>query len=130
VSSVFGLISPPGQCAYAASKFAVRGFSNALRLELADTRVGVSVVHPGGVATAIARNARVAPGVPADEMRRRLGLAEKMLSLPPEKAGEIIVRGIEKRRARILVGRDAVIISLMERLVPVNYWRVLGLRLR
>jgi NAD(P)-dependent dehydrogenase (short-subunit alcohol dehydrogenase family) len=130
VSSVFGLISPPGQCAYASSKFAVRGFSNALRLELADTRVGVSVVHPGGVATAIARNARVAQSVPADEMRRRLGLAEKMLRLPPEKAGEIIVRGIEKRRARILVGRDAVIISLIERLLPVNYWRVLGLRLR
>jgi NAD(P)-dependent dehydrogenase (short-subunit alcohol dehydrogenase family) len=130
VSSVFGLISPPGQCAYAASKFAVRGFSNALRLELADTRVGVSVVHPGGVATAIARNARVAQSVPADEMRRRLGLAEKVLRLPPEKAGEVIARGIEKRRARILVGRDAVIISLIERLMPVNYWRVLGLRLR
>ena len=129
VSSVFGLISPPGQCAYAASKFAVRGFSNALRLELADTRVGVSVVHPGGVATAIARNARVSQDVPAEEMRRRLQLAEKLLRLPPEKAGEIIVRGIEKRRARILVGRDAVIISLIERLLPVNYWRVLGLRI-
>jgi NAD(P)-dependent dehydrogenase (short-subunit alcohol dehydrogenase family) len=130
VSSVFGLISPPGQCAYAASKFAVRGFSNALRLELAGTRVGVSVVHPGGVATAIAQNARVAQSVPAEEMRDRLELAEKMLSLPPEKAGEIIVRGIEKRRSRILVGGDAVIISLIERLLPVNYWRVLGLGLR
>jgi NAD(P)-dependent dehydrogenase (short-subunit alcohol dehydrogenase family) len=130
VSSVFGLISPPGQCAYAASKFAVRGFSNALRLELAGTRVGVSVVHPGGVATAIARNARVAQGVPADEMRRRLALAETALRLPPEKAGEIIVRGVEQRRPRILVGRDAAIISLIERLVPVNYWRVLGPRLR
>jgi short-subunit dehydrogenase len=128
LSSVFGLISPPGQCAYSASKFAVRGFSNALRLELAGTRVGVSVVHPGGVATAIARSARVPRGVPADEMHRRLRLAEKMLRMPPEKAGEIIVRGVEKRRARILVGWDAVIIALLERLAPVNYWRVLARR--
>jgi len=130
ISSVFGLISPPGQCAYSASKFAVRGFSNALRHELAGTRVGVSVVHPGGVATAIARNARVPQGVAADEMRRRLGLAEKLLRMPPEKAGEIIVRGVEKRRARILVGWDATIISLIERLAPVSYWRFLAPRLQ
>jgi short-subunit dehydrogenase len=130
VSSVFGLISPPGQSAYSASKFAVRGFSNALRHELAGTRVGVSVVHPGGVATAIARNARVAQGLPADEMRDRLVLAEKVLRMPPKKAAEIIVRGVEKRRARILVGRDALIISLLERLAPVSYWRVLAARLQ
>jgi NAD(P)-dependent dehydrogenase (short-subunit alcohol dehydrogenase family) len=126
ISSVFGLISPPGQCAYSASKFAVRGFSNALRHELAGSRVGVSVVHPGGVATAIARNARVASGVASDELRRRLGLAEKLLRLPPERAGEIIVRGVERRRARILVGWDALIISLIERLLPVSYWRLLA----
>lgn len=125
LSSVFGLISPPGQCAYSASKFAVRGFSNALRFELAGTRVEVTVVHPGGVATAIARNARVAAALPAEERRHRLELAERMLRMPPEKAGEIIVRGVEKRRARILVGRDAVFIALLERLAPVSYWRVL-----
>jgi NAD(P)-dependent dehydrogenase (short-subunit alcohol dehydrogenase family) len=130
ISSVFGLISPPGQCAYSASKFAVRGFSNALRHELAGTRVGVSVVHPGGVATAIARNARVAAGLASDEVRRRLGLAEKLLRLPPERAGEIIVRGVERRRARILVGRDALIISLIERLFPVSYWRLLAPRVQ
>jgi NAD(P)-dependent dehydrogenase (short-subunit alcohol dehydrogenase family) len=126
ISSVFGLISPPGQSAYSASKFAVRGFSNALRHELSGTRVGVSVVHPGGVATAIARNARVSADTSAEEKRRRLALAEKLLRLPPEKAAQIIVRGIEKRRARILVGGDAVFIALIERLFPVNYWRVLG----
>jgi NAD(P)-dependent dehydrogenase (short-subunit alcohol dehydrogenase family) len=125
LSSVFGLISPPGQCAYSASKFAVRGFSNALRFELAGTRVGVSVVHPGGVATAIARNARIADAVPAGERRHRLELAERMLRMPPEKAAEIIVRGLEKRRARILVGRDALFISLLERLAPVSYWRLM-----
>jgi NAD(P)-dependent dehydrogenase (short-subunit alcohol dehydrogenase family) len=88
------------------------------------------LVNNAGVALAIARNARVAQDVPADELRRRLALADRALRLPPEKAGEIIVRGVERRRARILVGRDAAIISLMERLVPVNYWRVLGPRLR
>ncbi len=126
LSSVFGLISPPGQCAYSASKFAVRGFSNALRLELAGSRVGVSVVHPGGVATAIARNARVSQALPAEQMRARLELIDKLLRMPPQKAGEIIVRGVQKRRARILVGRDAMIIALIERLAPVNYWRALG----
>ncbi len=126
LSSVFGLISPPGQCAYSASKFAVRGFSNALRHELAGSRVGVSVVHPGGVATAIAQNARLPRDLPAEQMRLRLELADKLLRMPPQKAGEIIVRGVEKRRSRILVGRDAVIIALIERLAPVNYWRVLG----
>jgi short-subunit dehydrogenase len=130
LSSVFGLISPPGQTAYCASKFAVRGFSNALRHELAGTRVNVSVVHPGGVATAIARNARVSPAVSAEERRQHRDRADKLLRLPPEEAGEAIVRGVEKRRARILVGRDAVIISLLERLLPVNYWRVLGPRVQ
>jgi NAD(P)-dependent dehydrogenase (short-subunit alcohol dehydrogenase family) len=125
LSSVFGLIAPPGQCAYSASKFAVRGFSNSLRHELAGTRVGVTVVHPGGVATAIARNARIADGVPAEERRLRLELTEKMLRMPADKAGEIIVRGVEKRRARILVGNDAIFISLIERLAPVSYWRIL-----
>jgi NAD(P)-dependent dehydrogenase (short-subunit alcohol dehydrogenase family) len=128
LSSVFGLISPPGQSAYCASKFAVRGFSNALRHELAGTRVHVSVVHPGGVATAIARNARVATAVSAEERRHRMDQADKLLRLPPEEAGEVIVRGVEKRRARILVGRDAIIISLLERLLPVSYWRVLAPR--
>ena len=76
LSSVFGLISPPGQCAYSASKFAVRGFSNALRHELAGSRVGVSVVHPGGVATAIAQNARFPRDLPAEQLRLRLELAQ------------------------------------------------------
>jgi short-subunit dehydrogenase len=130
ISSVFGLISPPGQCAYCASKFAVRRFFNSLRHELAGTRVGVSVVHPGGVATAIARNARVAQGIPEAQMNLRLRQAEKLLRMPPAAAGEIIVRGVEKGRARILVGRDAVIISLLERLLPVHYWRVLAPRVQ
>jgi short-subunit dehydrogenase len=126
LSSLYGLVSPPGQCAYSASKFAVRGFSNALRHELAGSSVGVTLVHPGGVATSIARSARIPADAPPDEVQRRLALAERMLRMPPEKAGEIIVRAVERRRERVLVGKDAKIVSLLERLAPVGYWRVLA----
>ncbi|HEY0847576.1 MAG TPA: SDR family NAD(P)-dependent oxidoreductase [Noviherbaspirillum sp.] len=125
VSSLYGLISPAGQAAYSASKFAVRGFSNALRHELEGSCVGVTVVHPGGVATSIAKNARVPAGVAEEEVQRRKELADKLLRMPPEKAGDIIVRGIERRKARILVGMDAKIVSLIERIAPVAYWALL-----
>jgi NAD(P)-dependent dehydrogenase (short-subunit alcohol dehydrogenase family) len=125
LSSLYGLISPPGQAAYSASKFAVRGFSNALRHELAATSVGVSVVHPGGVATSIATSARVPAGAPPEEVERGKKFAQAMLRMPPEQAGEIIVRGIERRQARILVGNDAKIVALLERIAPVGYWNFL-----
>ncbi len=125
VSSVYGLVSPPGQSAYSASKFAVRGFSNALRHELEGTRIGVTVAHPGGIATAIARSARAPAGVPAEEVASRRAASEKMLRMPPARAGEIIVRAVERRRARVLVGGDAVVVALIERLAPVRYWRLI-----
>jgi short-subunit dehydrogenase len=126
ISSLFGLIAPPGQTAYCASKFAVRGFSEALRHELAGTRVGVTVVHPGGVATSIAKNARVPIGLSEEERARRHKLINSLLTMPPEIAGEIIVRGVENRKPRILVGRDAKSVALLERLMPVTYWNWLG----
>jgi len=129
ISSLFGLIAPPGQTAYSASKFAVRGFSNALRHELAGSTVGVTVAHPGGVATAIASNARVPAGASPSEVKKRLALTEKLLRMPAANAGEIIVAGVERERERILVGMDAKIASLVERLSPVNYWRFLGRRM-
>lgn len=125
VSSIYGIVSPPGQAAYSASKFAVRGFSNALRHELEGSTVAVSVVHPGGVATAIARNARVPLDAPPEDIERGRKVAQKLLRLAPETAGEIIARGIERREARILVGSDAKAVSLLERLSPVHYWRYL-----
>lgn len=126
VSSVFGMVAPAGNVAYSASKFAVRGFSEALRWELEGTRVGVTVVHPGGVATNIANDARVPEGVDEAEKQRKLTFANKRLRMPPAKAGEIIVRGVEARKLRVLVGWDAVAISVLTRLMPVRYWRVLG----
>ncbi len=125
VSSIYGIISPPGQSAYSASKFAVRGFSNALRHELEGSPVGVSVVHPGGVATAIARNARVPKDAPQDEIARGRELAQRLMRMAPQQAAEIIVRGIERRRARIVVGGDAKFVALLERLSPVHYWKLL-----
>lgn len=125
LSSLYGLISPPGQAAYSAAKFAVRGFSNALRLELSGSQIGVTVVHPGGVATSIARNARVPKNAPPELVARNLKTIERMLRMPPAKAGEIIVDGIERRQDRVLVGTDAKFVSLLERLMPVSHWSLL-----
>ncbi len=122
VSSVFGIISPPEQSAYSASKFAVRGFSNALRHELEGSNVGVTVVHPGGVATSISDNARVPKGVPPEEVARRKAIMKKALRMNPNEAGEIIVSAVERRRARVLVGSDAKMIAVVERIAPVGYW--------
>jgi NAD(P)-dependent dehydrogenase (short-subunit alcohol dehydrogenase family) len=126
VSSLFGLIAPPGQTAYAASKFAVRAFSESLRHELAATRIGVTVVHPGGIATSIAKNSRLPQNLSANEAAEQRKFFESYLTMPPEVAGEIIIRGVENREARILVGSDAKRAALLERLMPVNYWNVLG----
>src|SRR5580658_7873135 len=100
LSSIYGIISPPGQTAYSASKFAVRGFSNSLLYELAGSKVGITVVHPGGIATSIADNARVPKDMPPQEIARRRALAKKALTMPPAAAGEIIVKGIERRSER------------------------------
>lgn len=128
LSSVFGMVAPPEQVAYAASKFAVRGFSEALRHELEGSNVGVTVVHPGGVATSIAEKARVPAGVSEEEVARRHERFRKLLRLPPEVAGETIVSGVERRQSRVLVGSDAKLISLIARALPVSYWKVLVLR--
>jgi NAD(P)-dependent dehydrogenase (short-subunit alcohol dehydrogenase family) len=126
MSSLFGLVAPPGQTAYCASKFAVRGFSESLRHELAGSRIGVTVVHPGGVATSIAKNARLPSGLSEEQVAKGRKLFESVLTMPPETAGETIVRGVENRKPRILVGRDAKFVSLVERLMPVTYWNFLG----
>jgi short-subunit dehydrogenase len=128
ISSLYGLIAPPGQTAYAASKFAVRGFSMSLSHELRGTGVGVTVVYPGGVATSIAKNARIAAAIPAEEVARKRRIAEALLTMPPQTAAEIIVRGIERRKSRIVVGWDAKIASIIERLFPATYWKLIGRR--
>ncbi len=129
LSSVFGIVAPPGQTAYAASKFAVRGFSEALRHELDGSTVGVTLVHPGGVRTAIAANARRA-GLSNAEAEAQAKLWARLLRLDPRIAAERIVHGIERREKRVLVGRDAQRATLIQRLFPVEYWRVLRRAMR
>ena len=128
VSSLYGLIAPPGQTAYAASKFGVRGFSEALRHELEGSNISLSVVHPGGVATSIAKSARIPDAVAPTLDPARRARMEKMLSLPPEKAAAIILAGVEKRAPRIIVGSDARAMDLLQRFRPATYWKVLQKR--
>ncbi|NYI46020.1 hypothetical protein BJ993_003100 [Nocardioides aromaticivorans] len=107
LSSLFGLLAMPGQSAYNATKFAVRGFTEALREEMliAGHNVGVTSVHPGGIKTAIARSARVSDK--EDKAATAKLFDEKLAKMTPERAAEIIVKGITKNQARVLVGLDA-----------------------
>lgn len=128
VSSVFGIIAPPGQTAYCAAKFAVRGFSESLRheFEMAGADIGVTVVHPGGVRTGIAENSRLPRGVPAADIEAARARWRQLLKMAPEDAAARIVRGIESRERRVLVGEDAVRAAFLQRLFPVNYWKLVA----
>jgi short-subunit dehydrogenase len=126
MSSVFGLIGPAGQSAYAASKFAVRGFTEAIRHELVTDGVGVTSVHPGGIRTRIAESARVGSGVPEAERAAGQAQWDRLLTMAPAKAAAVIVDGIEHRRPRVLIGWSAKIPDLLARLVPGSYGRVLA----
>ena len=125
VSSIFGIIAPPGQTAYAASKFAVRGFSESLRHELAmnGSPVGVTIVHPGGVRTSISENARLAKGLDPAQVERERANWRSLLALAPATAAEIIAVAIERRAPRVLVGNDAKGAAFIQRLFPVTYWK-------
>src|SRR5437899_8073523 len=132
LSSIFGIIAPPGQTAYAASKFAVRGFSESLRheLQMAASPVRLSVVHPGGVATNIARNSRTGVGVTDNE--RRAGAIERFDSVARTThaaAALRIIHGIERNAPRILIGNDARFMDLLQRFLPGSYWAVLARRI-
>lgn len=129
ISSVFGIIAPPGQSAYSASKFAVRGFSESLRHELAmsNSTLRLSVVHPGGVKTNIARKARsgahLRESVSPDELGNRF---EQLARTTPAAAAQRIVRGIERNEPRILIGADARFLDIIQRLRPSTYWALLA----
>ncbi|HKD51017.1 MAG TPA: SDR family NAD(P)-dependent oxidoreductase [Candidatus Acidoferrum sp.] len=130
LSSVFGLIAPAGQAAYAASKFAVRGFTEALRHELAPTNVCVSCVHPGGIRTSIAEHARLGAETPAARREEGIARFQKLARTPPETAAAVILRGVERREPRILIGIDAYQVDVLQRLRPATYWKSLARRLK
>jgi short-subunit dehydrogenase len=126
VSSVFGIMAPAGQAAYSASKFAVRGFSEAVRHELAENGVGVTVVHPGGIKTRIAESARTGSGVSKEEWEQGQQQFRKLLSIEPADAAGQIMAAIEKRRPRLLIGWSAKVPDVLVRLMPGSYWKLVA----
>ena len=132
LSSIFGIIAPPGQTAYCAAKFAVRGFSESLRHELAmaNSPVKLSVVHPGGVLTNIVRNSRTGAGI-TDNARRAQSIDrfDAIAKTTPPAAAQRIITGIEKNQPRILIGNDARFMDLLQRFRPATYWAVLAKRI-
>jgi short-subunit dehydrogenase len=128
LSSLFGLLAPPGQTA----KFAVRGFSESLRheLQMANSPVRLSVVHPGGVATDIVRNSRTGSGV-TDNARRSemIERFDQVARTTPQAAALRIIQGIEKNQPRILIGNDARLMDILQRLRPATYWAPIARRI-
>lgn len=118
ISSVLGLIGTPGQVSYCSSKFAVRGFSEALREELRATSVRVTCVHPAGINTRIAVNARAGKATQTLEHAEALKRFGKLLAIRPEDAAHTIVNGILRNQDRVLIGKDAYRIDFIQRLFP------------
>jgi short-subunit dehydrogenase len=125
LSSIFGVVAPAGQSAYAASKFAVRGFTEALRQELAG-EVGVTAVYPGGVRTRIAESARIGSGVPPEEVEAARRRWARVLTIEPAVAAATILDGIERRRPRVLIGWSAKAPDVLARLLPGAHGSVFG----
>ena len=126
-SSIFGTIALPSQSAYNASKFAVRGYTYALRQELAETHIGVTCVQPGGVKTNIVNSSRYIPKDNNAETKEEISTKfESLAGLTSEQAAEQILRGVKKNKAQILVGKDARIISWIERIAPIGYQLILS----
>lgn len=129
ISSVFGLIGYPGNGAYNAAKFAVRGFTECLAMELAleKSPIGVTCVHPGGIRTAIARSARVGAAEPLGMTPEEIDAAfQAVARTSPERAARVIVSGIRRGRRRVLIGLDARVLSLMQRLLPARYQHIVA----
>jgi short-subunit dehydrogenase len=136
ISSVFGIFAQPGMSAYNATKYAVRGFTESLRQELDLTNCGVSAscVHPGGIKTNIARTARMnasmsqITGQSAEQSRQQFN--DLLLRTTPEKAAQIILKGVQRNKRRILVGLDATAADMMMRSMPSLYQRMVVTSMR
>ena len=126
VSSLFGLVAQPAMSAYNATKFAVRGFTEALRQELLleGAPIGVTCVHPGGIRTAIASTSRVAGTTPFGEGDRSREAFERLfLRISPDVAARAILRGVVRDRPRVLIGPEAYALDALQRLAPTGYQR-------
>ncbi|HEX7777166.1 MAG TPA: SDR family NAD(P)-dependent oxidoreductase [Parvibaculum sp.] len=125
VSSVFGLFSVPSQAAYNSAKFAIRGFTEALRHEMRGSAIKVSCVHPGGIKTNIMRNARFLQNVQTTVREEAASGFDRLARTTPDQAAATIVNGIKKNKPRILIGIDAKILDIIQRLLPAAYGRLL-----
>jgi len=125
ISSMFGFIGIPTQSSYNASKYAVRGFSEALSSELSGTQVGVTCVHPGGIRTNVVRASRPSSERDVEDQRKTIELFERF-GHAPEKVARKIVRAIERKRARVRVGPEAYLTDWLKRLFPVSTQRFVG----
>ncbi|HUR13334.1 MAG TPA: SDR family NAD(P)-dependent oxidoreductase [Mycobacteriales bacterium] len=130
ISSLFGLIAMPGQSAYNAAKFAVRGFTEALRQEvlLSGEPVTVTCVHPGGIRTSIARNATAVGGHDAQALSELFDA--RLARISPERAARVILAGARRGRARVLIGADAKALDLLQRLTGSGYQRLVVMAAR
>ncbi|MBB3045988.1 NADP-dependent 3-hydroxy acid dehydrogenase YdfG [Litorivivens lipolytica] len=126
ISSLFGLMAVPSQSAYNAAKFAVRGYSESMRQDLRDTSVKVVTVHPGGVKTNIVANGKHYESLDGSHTNTEESAAmfERIASTTPQRAAEIILRGVEKGKPRVLIGRDAILLDLLQRFLPGLYDRL------
>ena len=126
ISSLFGIMGTLSQGAYCTSKFAIRGFTETLRMELIDEapHVKTHTIHPGGIDTNIARNSKDVIAISAEEREAALIKTQKSLKMPPSRAANIIIKGIKKKKERIMVGSDAKILDRIVRLFPSRYSRI------
>lgn len=122
LASIYALAAPGGRIPYAMSKFAVRGFSEALRHELEGSSVSVGAVYPAGVKTGIILRGRFAAALDAGIADRAAAAQARMYDTEPETAARIIVNATLKRRARTMIGRKAYIVDALVRLLPVKHW--------
>jgi short-subunit dehydrogenase len=126
ISSIFGVIAPPGQSAYCASKFAVRGFTESLRHELEGSNVLITSVHPGGIKTNICNDSRVGENATDEDKKMVRKFFDKASPTTADQAAEIIVTGIKNKNPRILVGSDAKQIDRIQRWFPRKYFSVMN----
>ena len=124
ISSIFGLISVPGQSSYNAAKFAVRGLTESMRQELEETNVSISCIHPGGIKTNIARKAKFKSGPMGTSQSEFIDKFDEITYTTPQQAAKTIINGIINKEEKVLIGPDAYFIDGIQRILPVQYSKV------
>ena len=127
ISSILGLMSLPGQAAYNSSKAAVKAYTEALKMELADSSINVSSVHPGGVKTDIAINARTGSKISEETKIKLIKQFDKLSYTTSKSASRKIIKGMKRKKRRIVIGIDAKIADILIRIFPGSYEKILGL---